>query len=345
MKINHSKPFFGEEDILAVSKVLKTAYVTNGPESERLGEKTARTLGKKHGLATQSGTDALTLAFAALELREGARIAVPAYICSAPLDALATLGLEPVPVDIDPTTLAIDIEKASENSSDCQAVLAAHLFGFPAPFHRITGLPVVEDCAQTLGVEVDGRPVGSQGVASICSFYATKLLASGHGGLVAFDDDVMLARAISLTSHDKREKWEPRMHLLMSDFNAALAMAQLDKLPAMIAKRRMIAARFADAMGESANFADSACSRFIVFTDGPSDKMIEKFNSAGIEAKKPVYKPLYAYLGFRDAQFPNAAAAHASIVSIPIYPAMTEAEIVFIEEFISKNSNALRHNL
>jgi dTDP-4-amino-4,6-dideoxygalactose transaminase len=131
----------------------------------------------------------------------------------------------------------------------------------------------------------------------------------------------------------------------MSDFNAALALVQLERLPAMIAKRRMIAARFANAMGKPANFADSACSRFIVFTDGPSENAIEKFNAAGIEAKKPVYKPLYAYLGLPDKLFPVAAAAHESILSIPIYPAMTEAEIEFIEVFLSKNCNELRRTL
>ena len=345
MKINHSKPFFGDEEILAVSEVLRAAYVTNGPKAETLAEKMVATLGKKRGLATQSGTDALTLAFAAIGLREGAKVAVPAYICSAPLDALAALRLEPVPVDIDPDTLAIDIEKASEASNKCQAVLAAHLFGVPAPFYKISDIPVVEDCAQTLGVEVDGRRVGSMGTASICSFYATKLLASGHGGLVAFDDDAIFARAVSLTTHDKREEWEPRLHVLMSDFNAALALAQLEKLPAMIASRRKIAARFAEAMGKPARFADSACSRFIVFTDGPSEPLIEKFIAAGIDAKKPVYKPLYAYLGFNSKLFPNAAAAHERIVSIPIYPAMTEAEIEFIEEFLSKNSDGLHHRM
>ena len=155
MKINHSKPYFGDEDVAAVSEVLRSAYVTNGPKAAELGLKTASLLGRKHGLATQSGTDALALAFSALGLRKGAKIAVPAYVCSAPLDALALLNLEPVPVDISPDTLAIDIEKADAAAATCEAVLGAHLFGVPAPLHKITGAPRVEDCAQTLDVEVD----------------------------------------------------------------------------------------------------------------------------------------------------------------------------------------------
>ncbi|MCK5845407.1 MAG: DegT/DnrJ/EryC1/StrS family aminotransferase, partial [Victivallales bacterium] len=203
----------------------------------------------------------------------------------------------------------------------------------------------VEDCAQTLDVEIDGRRVGSLGVAAVCSFYATKLLTAGHGGLAAFDDDDTYSRALSLTAHDKRDEWEPRMHVLMSDFNAALALAQLEKLSAMIARRRSIAARFADAQGHPANFADSACSRFILFTDAPSAELIERFNAIGIEAKKPVYKPLYVYLGLPDERFPVAAAVHKHIVSIPIYPAMTENEIEFVEEALSKNSRNLSSTL
>jgi dTDP-4-amino-4,6-dideoxygalactose transaminase len=258
---------------------------------------------------------------------------------------LALLNLEPVPVDISPDTLAIDMEKADAATATCEAVLGAHLFGVPAPLHKITGAPLVEDCAQTLGVEVDGRTVGSLGEAAICSFYATKLLAAGHGGLLAFDDDARFAEAVSLVTHDKRDEWEPRMHVAMSDFNAALALAQLRKLPAMIAERRRIAARFAEAVGDPADFARSACSRFILFTDGASEEMIEKFNSVGIEAKKPVYKPLYAYLGLGDELFPVAAETHKRIVSIPIYPGLSEPEIEFIEETLAGNAGNLSRSL
>ena len=341
MKINHSKPYFDSSDSDSVLRTLESRFVSCGPLSLKFGESSAAYLGKKYGIPTQSGTDALTVALKSLNLPKGSEVAVPAYICSAPLDSLALCGLKPVPVDVDRETLSISVEKLN-SGKDYPAVIAAHLFGVPAPLHLIENINVIEDCAQTLGCNINGRRVGSLGKLAICSFYATKLLTTGHGGLVAVDDPSLNESIFKLLDHDKQEKWEPHLHFLMSDLNASLGIAQLSKLDFMIEKRKEIAARFYKALGNKGDLPESIFSRFLVFpSEGEVEDIIEKFHEAGIESKRPVYKPLYKYLELDDDAFPNAKWAHENIISVPIYPALSEPEIVYIENFLENHKDDL----
>ena len=340
MKIKHSKPYFDSRDSDSILDVLESNFVSHGPKSGKFGDSCACCLGKKFGIPTQSGTDALTAALKSLDLPQGAEVAVPAYICSAPLDSLALCGLKPVPVDIDRKTLGISVEGVN-SENNISAVIAAHLFGVPAPFYLIENENLIEDCAQTLGCEIDGRRVGSLGKISICSFYATKLLTTGHGGLVAVDDQDLYDSIYKLMDHDKQERWEPHLHFLMSDLNASLGLSQLQKLDSMIEKRKEIAARFVKALGNNGDLPESIFSRFLVVPEGDIEDMIEEFNEAGIEAKRPVYKPIYQYLEMDGDTFPNAKWAHENIISVPLYPALTEPEIEYIETFLENHKDDL----
>jgi len=341
VKINHSKPYFDNSDDEAVLKVLQNTFASSGPHALELGRKVASLLGKRYGVPTQSGTDAITAALKVSGLRAGAKVALPAYICSAPLDSLAICGCEPVPVDIDKNSLAISIQQTNEQKN-IDAVLAAHLFGIPAPFYQLETRNLIEDCAQTLSASIDGYKVGSMGKYTVCSFYATKLLTTGHGGLLAVDDEILYEKINTLLIHDKQEKWSPHFHFMMSDLNAALGISQINKLNKMLSIRKKIATRFLKALGVGTKCTNSIYSRFLVISSGDSNKMIGAFNNAGIEAKKPVYKPLFAYLNLDKKHFPNAQWAHEHIISVPIYPGMTEPEIDIVETFLEANRHELR---
>ena len=341
MRINHSKPYFTSENIDALLEVLERRFVTAGEMNRELGSVAAAYLGKAYGIPTQSGTDALTAAFLAMELPEGASVGVPAYICSAPLDALALCRLKPVPIDIDLDNFAISVE-AVNSRNDLSAVLAAHLFGRPAPFYNIECENTVEDCAQTLGLELNGVRVGSMAKFAVCSFYGTKMLTTGHGGLVALDDKMLYEKIIKLITHDKQETWQPHFHFQMSDLNAALGLSQFKQLDLMIEKRRAVVKRFYAALGEkNIDLSYSVYSRFILFSDKNIEVTLKEFNDAGIEAKRPVYRPLFQYLGYSPAEFPNAQWAHDHIISVPVYPAMEEEEIEFVEQYLEKHKNEL----
>ena len=341
MKINHSKPYFDSTDESALCDVLKDAFISAGERNRRLAELLSQILKKKYVIATQSGTDALSAALRVMKLKKGAKVAVPAYICSAPLDAVALNSLSPVPVDIDRETLAISIDQA-DRSADTVAIIAAHLFGIPAPFYKIKHPNLIEDCAQTLGTEIDGNPIGSMGEFAICSFYATKLLTSGHGGAVAVNDKTLFEEINDLFNHDKRDIWYPHWHFALSDLNAALAVSQLQKLDFFLKERKIIAGKYCQALGEGKGLPKSIFSRFLVIAEGDFSDLLAKFHATGIEAKRPVYKPIFQYLGLDPERYPNAQWAHEHIISVPLYPGMTDAETDYIATFLEENRNEMR---
>lgn len=337
MKVSHSQPFFDEDDENILRDVLKKKFVSSGPGAEKLGAMGAKVLGKKWGIPTQSGTDALTAALLLLDRpKKKRKVLVPAYICSAPLDAANIAGFEALPVDIDRETMAISVDKVNDCGS-AEVVIGAHLFGIAAPLDMIKRKILIEDCAQTLCA---GK-AGMSGTFSICSFYATKLLSTGHGGLLAGNDPGFFEKASALFRHDKNENWTPHYHFLMSDLNAALGISQMKKLPFFIRERKKIASRYAKALGIPLN-KNCCYSRFIVFSNKrPADEVIEDFQSRGVEAKKPVYKPLYEYLGLPGKRFPNAKWVHEHIVSIPIYPGLEEEKIRFVESLLKEYRDEL----
>jgi dTDP-4-amino-4,6-dideoxygalactose transaminase len=245
-----------------------------------------------------------------------------------------------VPVDIDRNTLAMD-PSAVNRFGGLSAVIAAHLFGIPAPLHLIRNRNLVEDCAQTLAVRVGGRKVGSFGRLSICSFYATKLVTTGHGGAVAGDDPELFRRISDLFDHDNREEWEPHLHYRMSDLNAALGVGQLGKLGRFISCRRRIARRYAGALG--CKVLSAGCySRFLVVSERlDAPELAGLFSSCGIEAKSPVFKPVFMYLGEPASRFPNADWAYRKLVSVPIYPGMEECQVRRIEEKLRRHRNEI----
>ncbi len=337
--IPHSRPCFDAEDEAAVRATLEAKFVTHGDVARRLGAAGAAAMGKRWGIAVQSGTDAIAAALRLLGVGPGARVALPAYMCGAALDACALVGAAPVFVDVAEATLAIDPAKVDAERG-LAAVVAAHLFGVPAPVWDIRAAPVVEDCAQTLGVPAGGRAAGGHGAFAMTSFYGTKLLAAGHGGLLAGDDAAHEKAAWSLFLHDKIETWTPHFHFLMSDLAAALALSQLGKLDRFIAARRAIAARFAEALGREAR-AGCAYSRFIVVA-GDAAGMIERFRAAGIEAKPPVHRAAALAFGIEEEAVPVAAWAQRHCVSVPLYPGLAEEHQAHITAFLREHAHALR---
>jgi dTDP-4-amino-4,6-dideoxygalactose transaminase len=343
MKIHHSKPFLEASDKSSVCNVIDKAFLSYGETSKLFSTKIASTLNKKYAIATQSGTDALTASIYALNLKKGDKIIVPAYVCSALLDAIAANDCIPIPVDISKKSLGINIDLVNEQQKNVAAVIGAHMFGIPSPLYKIKHINLIEDCAQTLNVSIDNHKVGSMGQISVCSFYATKLLTTGHGGAVASDNIEIYEKLLKNFNHDKNNNWEQHRHFLMSDFNASLGIVQIDKLDRMIIIRNEIASRFRKALGENDKIiSNNAYSRFIVESLIGIDELLNKFNISGIEAKRPIYLPIYKYLNIDCKNFPNTQWAYNHIISIPLYPSMTELEIEYIETFLREHKNEMR---
>jgi dTDP-4-amino-4,6-dideoxygalactose transaminase len=325
--IPHSRPTIQPADIAAVRRVLRTGAIGAGPEVERLEHDLARGLGAGfHATATQSGTAALHLALLALRLPRRSRVAIPAYACAALAHAVHYVGARPVLLDVDPATLAIDPARCRPRLRRARAAIVPHPFGYRAPIERIAGIPVIEDCATALG-----PGYGATGLIGVTSFYATKLLAAGQGGAVWTRDPAIARRIRDLVHYDGRENYRVRYNYRLSALAAALARAQLARLADFLRRRRRLADVYFEALdGIPARLPPRSRHlyyRFVLGVPRRAKALMEALKRSGIEAKRPVWRPLHHWLGGRC---PGADQAHRETVSLPIYPSLAVADARYV---------------
>src|SRR5438552_13522530 len=167
----------------------------------------AKVTGQAQGVAVSSGTAALYVALMALGIGSGDEVVIPSYVCTALWHAVRLTGAKPVLVDIEPATYQLSLRAiASALTRHTKAVIVPHMFGLPADVLTLKshGIPLIEDCAQTLGVAVLGTPVGGLGELAVCSFYATKLLTAAEGGMVLGRDASVVGRVRALRQYDEQ---------------------------------------------------------------------------------------------------------------------------------------------
>lgn len=342
--IPHSRPFLKDSDREAVCRVLQSGRLSQGPYLEEFERKFAGYIGKRFAAATSSGTAALHLSLLALGVKEGDDVVIPSFVCSAVLNAVNYTGANPVVVDIDPLTFNISAEAVEKAiTGKTRAIIVPHLFGLPADIAKINALniPVVEDCAQAAGATFKGRRAGRFGLLSAFSFYATKVLTTGEGGMVLSDSDDLMAKVKDLRDYDNRDDYLLRYNYKMTDVQAALGLSQLSSLEGFIEKRREVARRYFEEF-RNCSFQlpvwkerrDHIYYRFVVKTEKEASSYLEKFKKEGVIARRPVYKPLHLYLGLSG--FPGTAEAWEKAVSIPLYPSLTEKEVEKIIEVVRK---------
>ncbi|MEK7762248.1 MAG: DegT/DnrJ/EryC1/StrS aminotransferase family protein, partial [Nitrospirota bacterium] len=229
--IPHSRPSIDQEEIRAVTAVLQSGHLAQGAVVERFERGMAAYFGVVGGVAVNSGTMALEVALRVLDIGPGDEVILPSYVCAAPWQAVQRVGAQARLVDIEPETFQIDADLArAAITSKTRAIIVPHLFGLPADLTALTslGLPIIEDCAQTLGALEQGRAVGSVGTLTVCSFYANKLLCTGEGGMVLSNDSVLLERARALREYDGAPSLNPlASNLKITDLQAAVGLAQL----------------------------------------------------------------------------------------------------------------------
>ncbi len=179
----------GEAEAEAAARVVRSGQVAQGREVEAFEREVADFTGRRYGVAVSSGTAALHLGLLALGIGEGQRVAVPSYVCTALLHATWAVGAVPVPCDIDAQTRNMAPAALAQLES-VDVAIVPHMFGLPADMDAFDklGIPYIEDCAMSIGATRAGRPLGSNGALSICSFYATKMLGVGEGGMVLTDE-------------------------------------------------------------------------------------------------------------------------------------------------------------
>jgi perosamine synthetase len=325
-RIPHSKPTLPEgEQWQEVTERLTPGWAADGPVVERFGKTAAAWLGCENAVPVSSGTNALHLALLAVGVSPESEVLVPAYCCAALLNAVQLAGARPVLVDCEVGGSNLCPDDARRRLTPrTSAIVAAHMFGVPCRTGELEalGVPLVEDCAQSLGAFEEGRLTGGRGRVAIASFYATKVITTGHGGAFATSDEESLASVRDMTHYDNREDWKPRFNYGMGEFPAALGLWQLERLPGFLARRADIARFYDEAAGRSSEeLVNGAIAYRYVVRVPEAESVMARLQSQGIDAKRPVYRPLHHYLG---GDYPHAQAAHDQLVSLPIYPTLTD---------------------
>lgn len=333
--IPHSRPTLGEADLQALAAVLQSGFISQGAKVAAFEREMAATLGVRGGVATSSGTAALHLALLALGVGEGDEVLIPTYACAALLHAVRAVRAVPRFVDSDPASFNMDPQAARTACSPrAKALIVVHSFGLPAELDDLKGLglPLIEAAAQALGASYGGRPVGSIGEASVFSFYATKLITTGEGGMLLANDERILAAGRDLREYDQKEDDRLRFNYKMTDLQAALGLVQLGQLPHFLERRKAIASRYRERLEAlpvqlplDPSDREQVHYRFVVTGPLPADHYLGGLQPLGVEARRPVFRPLHRYLGIQG--FPGAEAAWEKAVSLPLYPSLRDEEI------------------
>ncbi len=333
-RIRHSRPTLGPLEQAAASRVLASSQLAADEEVRSFEAEVAGLLGLAGGVATSSGTAALHAALLALGVGPGDEVLVPTYVCSAVLYAVQATGARAVPVDVLPDgNVDPDVARHAVTRRT-RALVATHAFGIPADVDALLGLdvPLVEDVAQALGARYRGRPAGSFGHVTVCSFYATKVITSGgEGGMVLAQDRSLLARVRRLCTSDARGR-ERRFNYRMTDLQAAVGRVQLGRLDEFASRRRALAATYTRALDGWGLELPRPCSpgaepvwyRYVVRCQ-EAPRLLRHLRRNGVEAKRPVKQPLHRTLGLSG--FPVADRLHATSLSLPIYPCLSEQEV------------------
>ncbi|MBI3600628.1 MAG: DegT/DnrJ/EryC1/StrS family aminotransferase [Nitrospinae bacterium] len=350
---------------MAVADIITSGYISQGSAVEKFESEMAEYIGVKGGAAVSSGTAALHLSLKALGVKEGDDVAIPSYICPALLNAVHYIGANPLLIDIDNSSYDIDPSDLRRRlTKRTKAIIVPHIFGLPADIEEILniGIPVIEDCAQSVGASYKGKKVGSFGICAILSFYATKVMTTGEGGMVLSNSDNILDKVRDLREYDHKPEYVVRYNYKMTDMQAALGISQLKRLDSFISKRKYIAGLYNKRFSElgiaipSNPEKEHIYFRYVIRNMAPEhqstrapenkgqrlEEDLKFFEDHGVKCMRPIYKPIHKYLkpvlnsdsGLEG--FPETDRAWDKLISIPIYPSLSDAEVNYIIAVVEK---------
>jgi dTDP-4-amino-4,6-dideoxygalactose transaminase len=355
----------------AIQRVIANSSYILGPEVKTFEDDWAAFCQVKHAVGTDSGTAALHLALLLLEVGPGDEVITSTHTFIATAEVISLTGARPVFVDVDPRTYNLDPEKVKDAISPRTKVLMpVHLYGQPAemdPLLEIAkehNLRVIEDAAQAHGATYHGRPAGSMGDIACFSFYPGKNLgAYGDGGMLVTNDSELANRAQMLRNHGRRDKYE---HLLvgygyrLDALQAAILGVKLKHLDNWNAQRRAHAAYYTELLSgldvvtpfEPAHLCGVYHLYVIATPQRPPprpgtpqdsaagrDSLLNHLKARGIEAgihyPIPLHlQPVYRNLGYRPGDFPHAERAANHVLSLPMYPELTNEQIEYVAEAV-----------
>jgi dTDP-4-amino-4,6-dideoxygalactose transaminase len=369
-----TRPLFGPEEAAAIAMPLETGWIVQGPQVAEFERLFCELTGAGHALATTSCTTALHLALAVLGVGPGDEVVVPAFTYVASANVVEQSGATTVFCDIDPRTYNVDparLERAITGRT--KVVMPVHLFGLVADMAPVMaiaarhGLAIVEDAACAVGSTLDGRHAGTFGDFGAFSFHARKPITTGEGGMLTVRDDRQAARARTLRSHGglvsdlERHRMgsfalpehdEVGFNYRMTDFQGALGVVQMGRLPDVLSARRRLAERYTEALGDLPGVdaplvpagSVHTYQSYVVRID-PADAALERdalaleLQARGIATRQGTHAVhMLGYFRRRydisPDDFPNAHDADATSLSLPLFPSMSDDEHDYVIDHV-----------
>jgi perosamine synthetase len=357
--ISVAKPLIGDEEIAAVTAVLRSGHLVQGEVTARLEARFAEMTGARHAIAVANGTAALHLAMLAHHIGPGDEVITSPFTFIASANAVLYTGARPVFVDIRPDTFNINPELIEAKITPrTKAILPIHLYGQMAEMSAINeiadrhNLAVIEDAAQAHGAAIDGQQAGTYGTGCF-SFYATKNMTTGEGGIITTNDDAIADCLRLLRQHGARERYRHDVlgyNYRLTDIQAAIGLVQMDHLDQWTQRRIAYAAYLSDRL-HGVNVPTVLPNYRHVFhqytvrvphaRDVLARRLAERGVGTGIHYPIPVHlQPLYRGLGYTD-QLPCAEQASREVLSLPIHPGLTYHDLDIIAEYVSSTTARL----
>jgi perosamine synthetase len=357
MQIPIAKPFIGEEEKQAVVDVLSSGQLSQGPKVAEFEKAFAAYQGAKHGIATSNGTTALMAAMMAHDIGPGDEVIIPSFSFFATASCILSTGAKAVFADIDPETFCLSPEAAEAAiTPKTKAIMPVHLYGQPADMAKFEaichkhGLVLLEDAAQAHGAAIGERRVGTWGTASF-SFYPTKNMTTTEGGMVLTNDDEIARKMRMIRAQGMNTQYYHEVvgyNFRLTDMAAAIGMVQLGRLPEWT-KSRISNAEYFNTHIESVKTPPVVPGNTHVYhqytvrvPDGVDREAVTKrLNERGIGVRVyyplPIHKqPVFQKMdGYSAVVLPETEKATAQVFSLPVHPALTEEERVYIVQEVN----------
>lgn len=374
MYIPYGHQTIEEDDIQAVADILRGDFITTGPAAAEFEKKAAAYVRAKYAVTVSNGTAALHIACLAAGIQQGDEVIVPAITFAASANCVLYCGGTPVFADIDPVTYNIEPSDVERKITDrTRAIIPVHFTGQPCEMDEIQkiaekhGILVIEDGAHALGARYRGKRIGSlNSDMTIFSFHPVKPITTGEGGMVVTDNEKLYQRLMLYRSHgitreeslmEKNEggwyyeQLELGYNYRMTDIQAALGSSQLKKLDRFLARRRELAKRYDEAFENVPGLVtpgqlpgtESGWHLYVLqFTGADRDKVFADLRESGFGVNIhyiPVYRhPYYQKHGYKDVFCPNAEELYARMISLPLYPGLTdEQQDIVIKKVLELN--------
>jgi dTDP-4-amino-4,6-dideoxygalactose transaminase len=351
--INIAKPMIGEEEKRAVLEVLNSGIIAQGPRVKQFESDFKDYIGMKYAIATNSGTSALKVALKTMGIKEGDEVITTPFSFIASANSILFTGAKPVFVDIEEHCFNIDPNLIKEKiTKKTKAIMPVHLYGHPADMEEIMNiandynLKVIEDASQAHGARIRNKMVGTFGDASCFSFYPTKNMTTGEGGIIITNNQDIYEQSLKLRDHGAYKKYyhdSLGFNSRMTDMSAAIGIEQLKKLDRYNDLRIHNVNYLFKKLKNAENIVlpqikESYKHVFHQFTirTNNREELIKKLESNGIgygiHYPIPIYKQkLYIDLGYKD-KLPVSEKMSNEVISLPIHPALTTSDLDKIAE-------------